>query len=255
MSGLLSGIMLARPFASFVASVAGWRWVFLTSAGLVTLVALLLAAWLPRRQPAGGGHYRMILASIGGMLARHRALRLRALYQALMFAAFNLFWTAAPLALMRDMGLSQRAVAAFALAGAGGALVAPVAGWLADHGHSRTATIGGFATVSLCFCAAAWAVPAGALIAFAITAILIDGAVQMSQVSGQRIIFALDPQARGRINAAYMTIMFVVGGMGSLIGSLADTIGGWHLAAIVGASLGGAALIALLVLEPRPART
>ncbi len=251
MSGLLTGIMLARPFASFVTSVAGWRYVFFTSTGLVALVAIALAINLPRRQPPPGLHYRAILASIGGLLVRHRQLRLRSLYQSLIFGTFNLFWTAAPLALTGDLHLSQREVAAFALAGAGGALAAPLAGWLADQGRMRETTIIGFIVIALSFLIADWAVAGLSVVIFAITAILIDGAVQMSQVSGQRIIFALDPHARGRINAAYMTMMFMVGGMGSLVGSATYAHGGWHLSALTGAAIGGIALALFALLEPR----
>lgn len=251
MSGLLTGVMLARPIASFVASFGGWRPVFLLSAGLLAAVALALVALLPRRQPPPGPAYRAILASVAGLVARHRQLRLRGIYQALIFGAFNLFWTAAPLALLRDLQLTQRDVAAFALAGAGGVLVAPLAGWLSDRGWTRQTTIAGFVVVALSFLAADRAVAAASVAVFAITAILIDGAVQMSQVSGQRIVFALDPGARGRINAAYMTTMFTVGGLGSLLGSATYAAGGWHLSAMAGAALGGLALLLMLVLERR----
>ncbi|MCW3836795.1 MFS transporter [Sphingomonas canadensis] len=253
MSGLLTGVMLARPAASFIASLAGWRWVFFGSAGLLAVVALSLALMLPGRRPPRGPSYGAILASVVALAARHRQLRLRAIYQALMFGAFNLFWTAAPLTLLNDMGLSQRAVAAFALAGAGGVLVAPLAGWLSDRGLMRGTTLAGFAILALSFLAADAAVAAGSVLVFAVTAILVDGAVQMSQVTGQRIIFAIDPAARGRINAVYMTVMFGFGGLGSLIGTATYAAGGWHLSALAGAAMGGVALALMLAID-RPAK-
>ena len=50
MSGLLTGIMLARPLAGFVCGIAGWRALFLLSAGVGALVALTLAVLLPRHR-------------------------------------------------------------------------------------------------------------------------------------------------------------------------------------------------------------
>lgn len=56
-----------------------------------------------------------------------------------MFGTFNLFWTAVPIVLTQKFGFDQREIALFALAGAGGALAAPVAGRLADRGLTRPA--------------------------------------------------------------------------------------------------------------------
>ncbi|MEP9360709.1 MFS transporter [Sphingomonas sp. KR3-1] len=252
MSGLLTGIMLSRPFASFVAEVAGWRAVFLLSAGIMAMTGAALLFWLPRRQPRTGLHYRAILASLVELLRKHSQLRLRAIYQSLLFLAFNLFWTAAPLVLIHRFHLGHGGVALFALAGAGGALAAPIAGQLADKGKAKLTTACALALLALSFLAADWVVALGSVIAFAVTAVLIDAAVQLNQISGQRIIFSLDPHARGRINAIYMTIMFVVGALGSLVGSASYATGGWPLAALIGAGI-GALLLAIFVLFDRRA--
>ena len=74
-------------------------------------------------------------------------LRRRALYQALIFAAFNMFWTAAPIMLAEHFDMSQQGIALFALAGAGGALAAPVAGRFADRGYTRSMTAGAMLTL------------------------------------------------------------------------------------------------------------
>ena len=84
-------------------------------------------------------------------LAReHRQLRLRSFYQAALYTTFNLFWTAAPLVLLRRFGFSQNGVALFALAGAGGALAAPLAGTLADRGRTRLTTLVAHALIVVC---------------------------------------------------------------------------------------------------------
>lgn len=251
MSGLLTGIMLSRPFASFVAEIAGWRAVFLLSAGIMAATGAALLLWLPQRRPRAGLHYAAILASLFRLLREHGQLRLRALYQALLFLAFNLFWTAAPLVLIHQFHLGHGGVALFALAGAGGALAAPIAGHLADKGKTRLTTACALALLALSFLAADWMVALGSVIAFAVTAILIDAAVQLNQISGQRIIFGLDPHARGRINAIYMTIMFVIGALGSLVGSASYAAGGWNLTALIGAGIGAATLAIFAAFDRR----
>ncbi len=238
MSGLLTGIMLARPLASFMAEWAGWRSVFYLSAGLIALLGAALALTLPARAPSGEKSYGQILSSMLSLTKKHRRLRLRAFYQAALFAAFNLFWTAAPLVLLRKFRFTQNGIALFALAGAGGALAAPLAGWLADRGHTRLTTWLAHALLILCFLAAGAVVAAGSLAAFAVTAFLIDAAVQLNQITGQKIIFEISRTARSRVNAIYMTGMFVFGASGSLLGSASFAAGGWLLAAGLGAGIG-----------------
>lgn len=252
MSGLLTGIMLARPLASFVAGVAGWRALFFLAAGIGALIALTLAFVLPQRRPETRMHYGAILGSSVALLRRYRMLRLRAAYQSLMFLAFNMFWTAAPLVLARRFHLGSNGIALFALAGAGGALAAPVAGYLADRGKARLTTLVALVLLAVAFVISDLVVAAGSVIAFAVTAVVIDAAVQLSQISGQRIIFGLAPEARGRINAAYSTIMFVIGANGSVIGSAALAAGGWQLAAIVGAAIGAAGLLLFALFDRTP---
>lgn len=242
MSGLLAGIMLARPVASFLAEWLGWRSVFFFSAGMMALLGVTLAFALPRRAPAGGHSYGTILRSMITLTKKHRPLRLRAIYQAALFAAFNLFWTAAPLLLLQKFHYSQKGVALFALAGAGGALAAPLAGWMADHGWTRLTTLLAHGLLILNFIAADFAVAALSVVAFAASAFLIDAAVQLNQITGQKIIFALSEEARGRVNSIYMTLMFVVGASGSLIGSATFAAGGWSLSAGIGAGIGALSL-------------
>ena len=107
----------------------------------------------------------------------------------------------------------------------------------------------GLAGLTAGFLLADWTVAAGSLIGFTIMAVLIDAAVQVSQITGQKLIFSLDPHARGRINAAYMTVMFVVGALGSVIGSTTYEAGGWSLSAIAGAAIGGVAALVFILFD------
>ncbi|WP_220093841.1 MFS transporter [Gryllotalpicola protaetiae] len=244
MGGLLAGIMLSRPYANFVTGLLGWRWVFAIAAVLIAALWVVLWFTLPTRKPESGIGYGRLLSSTFGFLGRSRVLQRRALYQALAFGAFNFFWTCAPLMLHGTFEFNQFQIALFALAGAGGALAAPISGRLGDRGHARAVTGVVFALMAAMFLVTDWAVAVQALVPLVGAAVLIDAATQANQVAGQRIIFGIDPEARGRINSAYIFVNFLGGATGSLLAPFVYHVAGWQGVALVGA---GVALFVLLV--------
>lgn len=251
MAGVLTGIMLARPAALFIAAHFGWRAVFWWSAALMFLIGIMLFRVMPKHQPARGKHYFHILWSMVGLFRDMPLLRERALYQALMFAAFNMFWTAAPMMLADRLGMSQQGIALFALAGAGGALAAPIAGRFADRGHTRLMTIGAMATLGITSCAAGLFADWKWLALLIVLTILFDAAIQTNQITSQRIIFSAPQDVRGRINAIYMTINFVGGATGSVLGTMTYHGGGWPLTAASGGIIGLLLLISFAIANRR----
>lgn len=237
MSGLLLGILLARPLSSVTAQYFGWRFVFGAAAALMTLVTSVLALTMPRRAPAHQATYFELLGSLLHLARTMPVLRHRALYQALMFASFSLFWTAVPVELTRHYGLSQSAIGLFALVGAIGATSAPVSGRLADAGHSVRATFIALVAGALAYAPALFQHASGAygLYGLVVSGIVLDFAVQMSMVLGQREIYALHAASRNRLNALYMTSIFVGGAVGSALASVLYEHGGWPLVAAVAA--------------------
>ncbi|WP_437882906.1 MFS transporter [Pseudomonas sp. LRF_L74] len=246
MSGLLLGILLARPLASLVADHFGWRSMFIIAAVVMLLIIVVLATRVPAYRPAHRASYGQLLASLWHLFARLPVLRQRALYQALMFGAFSLFWTAVPLELGRVHGLSQTQIALFALIGAMGALAAPLAGRLADAGHTHKASLVALALGVVSFLPVL-AVPRFALGALAFTGVVLDLAVQMSMVLGQRAIYSLDPHSRGRLNALYMTSIFIGGASGSALASPLYEQGGWTAIVLLGSALPLVALVCFLL--------
>ena len=227
MSGLLVGIMLARPVGGLVADAFGWRAVFSGSAGAMLLLGALLAWQLPMRRPAVRHGYAQLLGSLWTLLRTLPLLRRRALYQAALFAAFILYWTTVPLVLAGPaFGLSQRGIALFSLAGVAGALAAPIAGRLADRGHTRIAT-------ALAMLAVALAFPITRLghsqsVTFMLAGgILLDLGVQANLVLSQRAIYELGPHLRSRLNGLFMAMFFIGGSLSSAVASATLQRGGW----------------------------
>ncbi|GAB5095980.1 MULTISPECIES: MFS transporter [unclassified Caballeronia] len=247
MSGLLLGILLSRPISSVVAGHFGWRAMFGAAAVLMVIVTSVLAFTIPRRQPSHQATYFELIASLGHLVRTMPVLRHRSLYQGLMFASFSLFWTAIPVELTRGFGLTQTQIGLFALIGAMGATSAPIAGRLADAGHTVRATFIALALAALAYLPAlihpAWGV--GALV---VTGVVLDFAVQMNMVLGQREIYALHATSRNRLNAVYMTSIFVGGACGSALAGPLYEHGGWTLVGWVATAFPLVALVHYLAL-------
>lgn len=241
MSGLLLGIMLARPIASFVADLWGWQKVFILSAAITATVAALLAFVLPERKLSPIMNYGDLIKSLWTLFKTKTILRRRAFYQACLFGAFSLFWTVIPLWLASHFLLSQQGIALFALAGVAGAIAAPIAGRMADKGGTKHLT--GWAIVIAILSLLLTYVFEDSLAMLVIAAITLDMAVSGNLVISQRAIYSLGSEIRGRVNGVFMAVFFIGGAIGSALGGWAYAYGGWMLASILGLSMPVGALL------------
>lgn len=244
MAGLLAGIMLARPFSSLVAAAFGWRAVFVLSAVIMAVLIAVISRALPQRRPHGSVGYARTLKSLPGIVRRTPLLRRRALYQGLMFATFQAFWTAVPLLLAHEFGFGQGGIALFALAGAAGALSAPWAGRLADRGLTRPATGIAMGVVLLSFAVGAVSARLHALPGLVLAALLVDAAVQVCQVLSIRNLYMLAPDVRGRVTALFMTFVFLCAAIASGSAAAVFTFWGWDGVCALGGVLAVVALVA-----------
>jgi predicted MFS family arabinose efflux permease len=242
-SGLMLGIMLARPLASLVTYAAGWRLVFVGSAVLMGIVAVVLILFMPSHRPITRLSYLGILRSLPGLLREVPILRRRAAYHAALYASFSLFWTAVPLLLAGEhFGLTQGGIALFALAGTGGVIIAPIAGIIADRGWTQPATGLAITTVLAAF---AIAFAGGILQSIALligAAILIDAGLVINFVLSQRAIYGPRPESRSRIGGLFTAIFFTGGAIGSALAAASLVLGGWHLTTFIGMGFAAGAL-------------
>jgi predicted MFS family arabinose efflux permease len=244
-SGLLLGIMLARPVASLVADATSWHVVFGGAAFIVLAVALVLRARLPVRAPASKISYPSLMISLWHLFQRTPLLRRRAAYHAGLFGSFSLFWTVTPLMLAGpQFHLSQTGIAIFALVGMAGAVASPIAGRLADAGHTLMATAAALALGVIGF-ALPLIAPGSRDIALGIlviASIVLDMGVAANLVLGQRAIFTLGAEVRSRLNGVYFALFFAGGALGSALGGWMFAMHGWHAALATGMAFNGIAL-------------
>jgi predicted MFS family arabinose efflux permease len=236
MSGMLSGILVARSVAGLLSDLGGWTLVYRVAGVVTVLMALALWRSLPALRDRKRTTYGAILRSLGTLFIQQPRLRRRALLGGLSFASISvLFSTMALLLAGPKFNLSDAQIGLVGLAGVAGAMMANISGRLADRGWGQ-ATAGTSAVLMVL----SWAIllpGGGSLLWFLAGMLLIDLGAQGVHISNQNIVYKLVPEARSRLNAVYMTSYFTGGAAGSTLGSLAWQHWGWPGVCAVGAML------------------
>ncbi|HHR3292464.1 TPA: MFS transporter [Klebsiella oxytoca] len=250
MTGLLLGILLSRTVSGLVGALFGWRVMYQAAAVSIALIGLLMWRVLPRFEIHSNLTYPQLIKSMAHLWKRYPALRRAAFAQGFLSIAFSAFWSTLAVMLLAHYQMGSAVAGGFGIAGAAGALAAPLAGGLADKFGAEKVTQMGAALVTVSF-ALMFLLPAlppyGQLILIAISAVGFDLGLQSSLVAHQNLVYGLEPQARGRLNALLFTGVFIGMSLGSVLGSKLYVIAGWSgvvtLAVITGAIALGIRLI------------
>lgn len=239
-SGLLLGIMLARPLSSFLSEIIGWHSIFIVSGVLEMFLLIIFLITLPSKIPAHRSNYFDLIISMVVLFKNTKILRQRGLYHSLAFATFSLFWIVAPLVLIREYGFGNHQVALFALIGVAGAIAAPIAGKIGDRGKTKLATTIALLCVGVSMVLAALPIENRyvAFIWLALCGIVLDFGVSLNLVLSQQILYQLGDQIRARLNALFMTMFFLGGAIGSYLGGLFYAHFGTSAAFLLGGVIG-----------------
>ncbi|MEV5691952.1 MFS transporter [Micromonospora globbae] len=240
LSGSIGGMLLSRTVAGAVGDWFGWRAPYLMAAVSVLLIAVVMARVLPRTRPPSGHRYPALLAESLRVLRTEPDLRRSCFYQATVFAGFSAVWTAVALLMTGPAyGLGAPAVGMLALVNAGTMLCTPLAGRVVDRRGSDAVNLVCLLGVAASAVVLALAGLGGAvgLAALVLGTLLLDVGMQSGMVANQVRNYALRPDARSRVNTAYMTCAYLGGSAGSWLGARAYAHVGW---------LGVCGLLALL---------
>lgn len=231
MTGLLLGILLSRVVSGFVAEHFGWRNMFVAAAIGVAIIGITVWRRLPNFAPTTTLPYRALLGSLWALLRQHASLRRAALAQGLLSVGFSAFWsTLAVMLHAKPFEMGSAVAGAFGLAGAVGALAAPLAGHLADRrGPELVTRLGaGLATLSFAaLCLSPFLSTTGQLCLLVIGTVGFDLGVQTALIAHQTIVYSIDPGARSRLNAVLFVGMFMGMALGATLGSTVLAHGGW----------------------------
>ena len=236
MSGLLIGILASRSVAGVLSDLGGWNAVYWVGALATAGVALLLRRALPLAQPAQRIGYGAVMRSLLTLAREQPRLRSRALIGGMGFATVSvLFSTMALLLAGPGYGFGDAQIGLIGLVGVAGALMANMAGRLADRGLEQRTTLAG-GLLMLAGWGALW-LGGTSLWWFLAGLLIVDAALQALHISNQNVIYALAPSARSRINAVYMTGYFIGASLGSAVGSTVWLHWGWTGASVAGPAL------------------
>ncbi|WP_047218478.1 MULTISPECIES: MFS transporter [Delftia] len=236
MSGLLIGILASRSVAGVLSDLGGWNAVYWVGALATAGVALLLRRALPLAQPAQRMGYGAVMRSLLTLAREQPRLRSRALIGGMGFATVSvLFSTMALLLAGPGYGFGDAQIGLIGLVGVAGALMANMAGRLADRGLEQRTTLAG-GLLMLAGWGALW-LGGTSLWWFLAGLLIVDAALQALHISNQNVIYALAPSARSRINAVYMTGYFIGASLGSAVGSTVWLHWGWTGASVAGLAL------------------
>lgn len=242
-SGVFIGLLLARVFSGGVSDLFGWRGVYIFAALLMLGIALPLWRRLPVLAVASTPlSYPRLLASMLTLLRQEKVLQVRGVLALLMFAAFNIFWSALVLPLSAPpFGFSHTEIGALGLVGAIGALAAGRAGKWADRGYGQRTS--GVALVMLLV--AWWPLSLMAWSPAALLAgiVLLDLGGQALHVTNQSMIFRTRPEAHSRLVGLYMLFYALGSGLGAVSTTAVYARAGWQGVCLLGASV---SLLALL---------
>lgn len=234
-SGVFIGLLLARVFAGGVSDLAGWRSVYFCAAILMLMIAIPLWKSLPQRSNTLKTlAYPRLLLSMLSLLYHNKLLQIRGILALLMFAVFNIFWSALALLLSSPpYQYSHTAIGAFGLVGVLGALMATKAGQWADQGFAQRTSA--FALLVILLSWLAFSQIEYSIVALIIGILLLDLGGQALHVTNQSMILQTGQDNQSRLIGLYMLFYAAGSGLGAISTTITYAKAGWYGVCLLGA--------------------
>ena len=226
-AGVIFGILLARVGAGWVAEHYGWRVVYWIATAFMLAVTLALP-WVMQRgeRDRGGIGYWSLVFSVFGLARKNREVLLSGAIQALNFAQFIALWLALALYLTAPpMNYGTDVVGYLAAIAAVSILSTPRLGRWADVIGARKARFF-FAVVQLAGIALFWPL-GGSIWGLLVPLVIVNLVGPGVDVTGRMTFLSREPELRTRLTTVYIVIMFVGGGLGSVLGTAVYDLFGW----------------------------
>jgi len=171
---------------------------------------------LPEVEPEYNGTYSNLMSSLISLVKKEPVLRLAAFRGALGFACFSAFWATLVFLLKEpQFNMGSAEAGAFGLVGAFGALAVSAVGRLSDKMDPYKLIIITLVLLLLSFIIFFFA--SHSIVLLVIGVIVLDMGVQATHIANQAQIFALNAEARNRINTVYMVSYFIGGSLGTFL--------------------------------------
>ncbi|MEV0032723.1 MFS transporter [Nocardia sp. NPDC050793] len=233
--GATIGIVVARGMAGALAEWCGWRMPYVILAGVMAVLAATLAAVFPPIGAATRIPYPALLRTTAQLWWTLSALRRRAVDQAIVYGCFMAAWTGVVLVCAGSSYGGGSTVSLIAWVCATGVAITPLTGRRIDRSGSDLVSIASLLAVSF---AGVIMLPGSSggmtgLSCLILGMTVLDAAMRVGQIANQTAALALQQEARGRVNTAFMGCVFLGGGAGSLIGLQLFHRFGWGAVSIL----------------------
>ena len=235
LSGQFAGILFSRFFSGMMAHWFGWRSIYLISAVLMALIAMLWPRLLPRDDDSVDEAYGLLIRRQFSFFCRYSTLRLACVNQGLQFAAFVIVWTGLSLHLGdAPWSLGPAQIGAFGLVGLTSILSSAWIGRMVDRYGSQPVIKGcGLMTLLGVVGLIVWS---SSILMMLVWMSCIDFGVQGSYVANQSRVLSLNCEARSRLGALLFISAFAAAAVSGLL--LLQMWPSWGLNGVLCLSLG-----------------
>jgi predicted MFS family arabinose efflux permease len=229
-SGLSLGILIARLLSGIVANYTDWRNIYWFSLGAQYLTVIMLYIYMPdypSKNPGGLNYFRM-MGSIVSIAVTEPLLIQASLISFLISAVFTGYWTTLSFLLSSPpYEYSSLTIGLFALIGIIVICSAPIYGRLIlDKVVPLFSAVIGL-TIELAGVIVGTCIGSFNVAGPVIQAITIDLGAQFTQIANRSAIYGIRPEARNRVNTAYMVACFLGQLTGTAAGNRLYAQGGW----------------------------
>lgn len=231
-AGVITGVLLSRTASGVIGEYLGWRTTYWVAAVLMIAATFALRQMLDddvaTQGPANSDSYWRLIGSLWPLLRSHPQVILAGVIQGFSFGIFLLVWMGIGLHLTSDeIGLGVDDVGYLGVFSIVNVLTTPRLGRWADRiGAGRARVI--LALVQM-FGVALLFVAGDSFWLLTLPIIVMSVAGPMIDVTGRMTCLAADPAIRTRLMSLFIILMFLGGGVGSWVGTIAYDLGGWSL--------------------------
>ena len=231
-AGVITGVLLSRTASGVIGEYLGWRTTYWVAAVLMIAATFALRQMLDddvaTQGPANSDGYWRLIGSLWPLLRSHPQVILAGVIQGFSFGIFLLVWMGIGLHLTSDeIGLGVDDVGYLGVFSIVNVLTTPRLGRWADRiGAGRARVI--LALVQM-FGVALLFVADDSFWLLTLPIIVMSVAGPMIDVTGRMTCLAAEPAIRTRLMSLFIILMFLGGGVGSWVGTIAYDLGGWSL--------------------------
>lgn len=237
LSGLLTGVLVARVVSGYLGDWVGWRAMFGIAALIMLICLAVTLKMLPVMRPSFKGSYPQLMRTVGEIFFSHPNIRLYSLRASCSFASMMSIWSCMAFHLSGSpFNAGSDKVGLLGLCGIAGAMAASGVGkYIPRFGILRFSTFGSI------FQLIAWSIAflfGGFYAGLALAIILVDIGAQCQQLSNQSGCLKEVPHASNRANTIFMTSLFIGGSVGTFCSGAIWPHWGWHGVCCVGILFG-----------------